>query len=84
MAELAPSYDRDPLKQIFPPMSALCGCIRRRPALSCSAPPRGCPLVLDGEGRVRLDTWELNHAVQDAVAERWSAATTDIPWPAAN
>ncbi|MFG2146408.1 hypothetical protein ACGFRG_19695 [Streptomyces sp. NPDC048696] len=42
------------------------------------------PLVLDGEGRVRLDTWELNHAVQDAVAERWSVATTDIPWPAAN
>ncbi|MEV3854153.1 enoyl-[acyl-carrier-protein] reductase FabV [Streptomyces sp. NPDC050095] len=34
------------------------------------------PLDLDGEGRVRLDAWELDPAVQDAVAERWSAATS--------
>ncbi|MFE4368231.1 enoyl-[acyl-carrier-protein] reductase FabV [Streptomyces sp. NPDC056835] len=36
------------------------------------------PLDLDGEGRVRLDTWELDHGVQAAVAERWSTATTDM------
>ncbi|MFD9264738.1 enoyl-[acyl-carrier-protein] reductase FabV [Streptomyces goshikiensis] len=35
------------------------------------------PLDLDDEGRVRLDTWELDPAVQDAVAERWSTATSD-------
>ncbi|MBC9717386.1 enoyl-[acyl-carrier-protein] reductase FabV [Streptomyces sp. TRM66268-LWL] len=35
------------------------------------------PLVLDDEGRVRLDTWELAEDVQAAVAERWEAATTD-------
>ncbi|MEV4972102.1 enoyl-[acyl-carrier-protein] reductase FabV [Streptomyces scopuliridis] len=35
------------------------------------------PLDLDGEGRVRLDTWELDPAVQNAVAERWSTATSD-------
>ncbi|WP_329042872.1 enoyl-[acyl-carrier-protein] reductase FabV [Streptomyces sp. NBC_00178] len=35
------------------------------------------PLVLDEEGRIRLDTWELDPAVQDAVAERWSVATSD-------
>ncbi|QNS02645.1 enoyl-[acyl-carrier-protein] reductase FabV [Streptomyces xanthii] len=35
------------------------------------------PLALDDEGRVRLDTWELDPAVQDAVAERWSAATSE-------
>ncbi|MET9692376.1 enoyl-[acyl-carrier-protein] reductase FabV [Streptomyces sp. NPDC006514] len=35
------------------------------------------PLVLDDEGRVRLDTWELTDDVQAAVAERWATATTD-------
>ncbi|MFG2409977.1 enoyl-[acyl-carrier-protein] reductase FabV [Streptomyces goshikiensis] len=35
------------------------------------------PLDLDDEGRVRLDTWELDPAVQDAVAERWSTAISD-------
>ncbi|GHE12852.1 enoyl-[acyl-carrier-protein] reductase FabV [Streptomyces alanosinicus] len=35
------------------------------------------PLVLDGEGRVRLDGWELADEVQRAVAERWAKATTD-------
>lgn len=35
------------------------------------------PLDLDDEGRVRLDTWELVPAVQDAVAARWSTATSD-------
>ncbi|MFE4454399.1 enoyl-[acyl-carrier-protein] reductase FabV [Streptomyces sp. NPDC056796] len=45
------------------------------------------PLDLDNEGRVRLDTWELSPAVQDAVAERWRSATTgtiaglaDLDW----
>ncbi|MFD3546957.1 hypothetical protein ACFWUW_15340 [Streptomyces sp. NPDC058655] len=33
------------------------------------------PLDPDGEGRVRLDTWELDPTVQQAVAERWSTAT---------
>ncbi|MFJ7243488.1 enoyl-[acyl-carrier-protein] reductase FabV [Kitasatospora sp. NPDC098652] len=35
------------------------------------------PLLLDDEGRVRLDGWELADDVQAAVAERWAAATTD-------
>lgn len=35
------------------------------------------PLDLDDEGRVRLDIWELDPAVQNAVAERWSTATSD-------
>ncbi|MET9609403.1 enoyl-[acyl-carrier-protein] reductase FabV [Streptomyces sp. NPDC006512] len=35
------------------------------------------PLALDDEGRVRLDTWELDPAVQNAVAERWNTATGD-------
>ncbi|MBP2401018.1 enoyl-[acyl-carrier-protein] reductase FabV [Streptomyces syringium] len=35
------------------------------------------PLDLDDEGRIRLDTWELDPAVQHAVAERWSTATSD-------
>ncbi|MFI7412513.1 enoyl-[acyl-carrier-protein] reductase FabV [Streptomyces sp. NPDC049627] len=46
-----------------------------------------CPLETDDEGRVRLDTWELAPDVQDAVADRWQAATTanitdvaDLDW----
>ncbi|GAA2597792.1 CBU_0270 family Dot/Icm type IV secretion system effector [Dactylosporangium fulvum] len=35
------------------------------------------PLQTDDEGRVRLDTWELTSAVQDVIADRWDAATTD-------
>ncbi|MFD6280783.1 enoyl-[acyl-carrier-protein] reductase FabV [Streptomyces sp. NPDC060209] len=35
------------------------------------------PLDVDDQDRVRLDTWELTPAVQDAVAERWQSATTD-------
>ncbi|MEV4947025.1 enoyl-[acyl-carrier-protein] reductase FabV [Streptomyces sp. NPDC053755] len=35
------------------------------------------PLDCDDEGRVRLDTWELDPAVQSAVADRWSTATSD-------
>ncbi|MBY8882886.1 enoyl-[acyl-carrier-protein] reductase FabV [Actinacidiphila acidipaludis] len=35
------------------------------------------PLTLDGEGRVRLDRWELSEDVQQAVAERWHKATTE-------
>ncbi|MGW0908653.1 enoyl-[acyl-carrier-protein] reductase FabV [Streptomyces sp. NPDC002853] len=35
------------------------------------------PLDLDDEGRVRLDAWELDPAVQRAVGERWSDATSD-------
>ncbi|WP_329564239.1 enoyl-[acyl-carrier-protein] reductase FabV [Streptomyces uncialis] len=35
------------------------------------------PLDLDAEGRVRLDTWELAPAVQSAVAQRWSTATSE-------
>ncbi|WP_326810407.1 enoyl-[acyl-carrier-protein] reductase FabV [Streptomyces scopuliridis] len=35
------------------------------------------PLDLDEDGRVRLDTWELDPGVQAAVAERWNTATTD-------
>ncbi|MCO8269677.1 enoyl-[acyl-carrier-protein] reductase FabV [Actinoplanes sp. TRM 88003] len=45
------------------------------------------PLDLDPEGRIRLDRWELDPAVQAAVADRWSALTpanvdqlADIPW----
>ncbi|MEU4266844.1 enoyl-[acyl-carrier-protein] reductase FabV [Streptomyces sp. NPDC026092] len=45
------------------------------------------PLDLDDEGRVRLDTWELDPAVQDAVAGRWTTATSatiaelaDLDW----
>ncbi|MFJ5969521.1 enoyl-[acyl-carrier-protein] reductase FabV [Streptomyces sp. NPDC093060] len=35
------------------------------------------PLQLDQEQRIRLDGWELDDKVQDAVHERWAAATTD-------
>ncbi|WNI20548.1 enoyl-[acyl-carrier-protein] reductase FabV [Streptomyces sp. ITFR-16] len=35
------------------------------------------PLVLDDEGRIRLDRWELSEDVQAAVAGRWDAATSD-------
>lgn len=35
------------------------------------------PLAIDDEGRIRLDTWELDPAVQSAVAERWNTATGD-------
>ncbi|MFC9343184.1 enoyl-[acyl-carrier-protein] reductase FabV [Streptomyces sp. NPDC057020] len=45
------------------------------------------PLATDDEHRVRLDTWELDPAVQKAVAERWSSATSatvaelaDLDW----
>ncbi|MFD5366876.1 enoyl-[acyl-carrier-protein] reductase FabV [Streptomyces sp. NPDC127103] len=45
------------------------------------------PLDTDDEHRVRLDTWELDPAVQKAVAERWSSATSatvtelaDLDW----
>ncbi|MFB8076911.1 enoyl-[acyl-carrier-protein] reductase FabV [Streptomyces sp. NPDC056013] len=45
------------------------------------------PLDTDDEHRVRLDTWELDPAVQKAVAERWSSATgatvtelADLDW----
>ncbi|WP_354638062.1 enoyl-[acyl-carrier-protein] reductase FabV [Kitasatospora camelliae] len=35
------------------------------------------PLQLDQEQRIRLDGWELDDKVQEAVHERWAAATTD-------
>jgi enoyl-[acyl-carrier protein] reductase/trans-2-enoyl-CoA reductase (NAD+) len=35
------------------------------------------PLELDAQGRIRLDGWELDPAVQAAVTERWEAATSD-------
>ncbi|MEV6566580.1 enoyl-[acyl-carrier-protein] reductase FabV [Streptomyces kronopolitis] len=35
------------------------------------------PLDVDEDGRVRLDSWELNSAVQAAVTERWETATTE-------
>jgi enoyl-[acyl-carrier protein] reductase/trans-2-enoyl-CoA reductase (NAD+) len=35
------------------------------------------PLVLDGTGRVRLDGWELDPAVQDQVRALWGAVTTE-------
>ncbi|MFF8786229.1 enoyl-[acyl-carrier-protein] reductase FabV [Streptomyces sp. NPDC015125] len=35
------------------------------------------PLETDEDGRVRLDGWELNSAVQAAVTERWESATTE-------
>jgi enoyl-[acyl-carrier protein] reductase/trans-2-enoyl-CoA reductase (NAD+) len=35
------------------------------------------PLDLDGEGRIRLDAWELTPEVQAEVAERWQASTTN-------
>ena len=35
------------------------------------------PLDTDEDGRVRLDGWELNSAVQAAVTERWDSATTE-------
>ncbi|WP_329154374.1 enoyl-[acyl-carrier-protein] reductase FabV [Streptomyces sp. NBC_01456] len=35
------------------------------------------PLDVDEDGRVRLDAWELNSAVQAAVTERWETATTE-------
>ncbi|MGW6413838.1 enoyl-[acyl-carrier-protein] reductase FabV [Streptomyces sp. NPDC055055] len=35
------------------------------------------PLDPDDEGRVRLDTWELDPGVQASVAERWATATGD-------
>ncbi|MER7759818.1 enoyl-[acyl-carrier-protein] reductase FabV [Streptomyces sp. NPDC097619] len=45
------------------------------------------PLVRDEEGRVRLDGWELDPAVQKAVGERWARATSanvaglaDLDW----
>ncbi|WP_436777032.1 enoyl-[acyl-carrier-protein] reductase FabV [Yinghuangia sp. YIM S09857] len=34
-------------------------------------------LVTDDEGRVRLDRWELDTSVQDAVAARWHDATDE-------
>ncbi|HEV2633945.1 MAG TPA: enoyl-[acyl-carrier-protein] reductase FabV [Actinocrinis sp.] len=37
----------------------------------------GRPPATDDQGRVRLDTWELDPEVQDAVAERWQKADTD-------
>ncbi|MFD9648986.1 hypothetical protein ACFWWN_36650 [Streptomyces sp. NPDC059082] len=41
------------------------------------------PLVLDGEGRVRLDAFGLTGDVQAAVAERWESATRrpSPTWP---
>jgi enoyl-[acyl-carrier protein] reductase/trans-2-enoyl-CoA reductase (NAD+) len=45
------------------------------------------PLDLDEQGRIRLDRWELEPAVQDDVARRWAAATptnladvADVDW----
>jgi enoyl-[acyl-carrier protein] reductase / trans-2-enoyl-CoA reductase (NAD+) len=35
------------------------------------------PLDTDGHGRIRLDRWELEPAVQAEVARRWHAATPD-------
>jgi enoyl-[acyl-carrier protein] reductase / trans-2-enoyl-CoA reductase (NAD+) len=45
------------------------------------------PYDLDEQGRIRLDRWELDPAVQAAVAERWAAITpetiadlADVDW----
>ncbi|GAA4235336.1 enoyl-[acyl-carrier protein] reductase/trans-2-enoyl-CoA reductase (NAD+) [Streptosporangium album] len=35
------------------------------------------PLDVDGQGRIRLDGWELAEDVQAAVTERWKVATAD-------
>ena len=47
----------------------------------------GQPLDLDEQGRIRLDRWELDPAVQAAVAERWRSITpetvaqvADVAW----
>lgn len=40
--------------------------------LASSSPP-----TVDGEGRIRLDGWELDPGVQGEVARRWEAATDD-------
>jgi enoyl-[acyl-carrier protein] reductase/trans-2-enoyl-CoA reductase (NAD+) len=37
----------------------------------------GKPLDLDDDGRIRLDRWELDPAVQAAVKQQWDAATVD-------
>src|SRR5207249_3610876 len=35
------------------------------------------PLDLDEEGRIRLDRWEFDPKVQDAVREAWEAISTE-------
>jgi enoyl-[acyl-carrier protein] reductase/trans-2-enoyl-CoA reductase (NAD+) len=35
------------------------------------------PPDLDEDGRLRLDRWELDPAVQDAVKQQWDAVTQD-------
>jgi enoyl-[acyl-carrier protein] reductase / trans-2-enoyl-CoA reductase (NAD+) len=37
----------------------------------------GGDVPVDGEGRVRLDDWEMRDDVQDEVARRWREVTTD-------
>lgn len=52
------------------------GCIEQMVRLFRDHLYSGRPLVLDPEGRLRLDDWEMREDVQSEVAELWERATT--------
>ncbi len=53
------------------------GCIEQMWRLFAERLHHGAPPPLDGEGRVRLDDWEMRPEIQQAVAAAWPAVTTE-------
>jgi enoyl-[acyl-carrier protein] reductase/trans-2-enoyl-CoA reductase (NAD+) len=53
------------------------GCIHQMDRLYRGFLFSGKGLALDGEGRIRLDDWEMRPDVQQAVAESWEKVTTE-------
>jgi len=53
------------------------GCIHQMDRLYRDFLFSGKKLPLDGEGRIRLDDWEMRPDVQRAVAEAWEKVTTE-------
>ncbi len=53
------------------------GCIEQIQRLYAERLFTGAPIATDEKGRIRIDDWELNPAVQEKVAALWAKATTE-------
>ncbi len=53
------------------------GCIEQMQRMFVEKIYNGADVILDNEGRIRLDDWEMREDVQDEVAKQWDSITTE-------
>ncbi|MVO10353.1 enoyl-[acyl-carrier-protein] reductase FabV [Flavobacterium sp. TP390] len=53
------------------------GCIEQIQRLYADRLYTGKPVPTDGEGRIRIDDWEMRSDVQDRIAKLWDESTTE-------